>query len=112
MTKTLKLAALAAFSIGLAGCDRQASTSKADAPKSSATDAKTGGGTGTVTAVDAAAGTITLDHAAIPGVGWPAMKMGFSARPALLNGIAAGDGVAFTITVRGNVGEVTAISKQ
>lgn len=36
-------------------------------------------GTGTVTAVDAKAGTMTLKHDPIPAAGWPAMTMSFSA---------------------------------
>ena len=68
--------------------------------------------TGTVTAIDKAAGKITLDHAAIPEVKWPAMTMAFAAKPALLEGVAVGDKVAFDVTIKGNAGEVTAIRKQ
>lgn len=75
-------------------------------------DAKMGKGTGTVTAIDKAAGKITLDHGPIPEVGWPAMTMAFSAKPALLGSVAVGDKVAFDVSVTGSAGEVTAISKQ
>jgi Cu/Ag efflux protein CusF len=75
-------------------------------------DSKMGKGSGTVTAVDAASGKITLDHGAIPAVGWPAMKMGFSAKPDTLKGVAVGDKVDFDVTVTGSAGEVTAIKKQ
>jgi Cu/Ag efflux protein CusF len=68
--------------------------------------------TGTVTAIDKAAGKITLDHKAIPEVKWPAMTMAFDAKPALLDGVAVGDKVAFDVTIKGNAGEVTAIRKQ
>ena len=44
---------------------------------------KMGKGSGTVAAIDAAAGQTTLDHGAIPSVAWPAMKMGFSAKPTI-----------------------------
>jgi Cu/Ag efflux protein CusF len=71
-----------------------------------------GKGTGTVTAVDAAAGKIALDHGAIPAVDWPAMKMGFSAKSDLLKGVAVGDKVDFDVTVTGSAGEVTAIRKK
>lgn len=48
--------------------------------------------TGVVTAIDAAAGAISLDHEAIPAVNWPAMSMQFTAEdPAILQGIAVGD---------------------
>ena len=70
---------------------------------------KMGKGSGTVTAIDAAACQTTLDHGAIPSVAWPAMKMGFSAKPDLLKGVAIGDKVDFDLTVSGSAGEVTAI---
>ena len=75
-------------------------------------DTKMGKGTGTVTAIDKAAGKITLNHGPIPEVGWPAMTMAFKARPELLDSVAVGDKVAFDVTVKGNAGEVTAIKKQ
>ena len=40
------------------------------------------------------------------------MKMGFSAKPELLKGVAVGDKVDFDLTVTGNAGEVTAIRKR
>lgn len=68
--------------------------------------------TGKVTAIDPAAGTVTIAHSAIPEVKWPAMTMAFKADPKLLSGVAAGDQVAFDLTVKGSEGEVTAIKKQ
>ena len=122
MNKTLIFTTFAAASIALSGCDKKPEAPKADAPRVAAsTDAMTnmampegskmGKGTGTVTAVDATAGKITLDHGAIPAVDWPAMKMGFSAKPDLLKGFAVGDKVDFDLTVTGSAGEVTAIRK-
>lgn len=75
-------------------------------------DTKMGKGTGTVTAIDKAAGKITLDHGPIPEVGWPAMTMAFTAKPELLDSVAVGDKVAFDLMLRGNTGEVTTIAKQ
>ncbi len=74
--------------------------------------AKMAKSSGTVTAIDKAMGKITLAHGPIPEVGWPAMTMVFSARPALLDGIAVGDKVAFEASIASNAGEVTAITKQ
>ncbi len=68
--------------------------------------------TGKVTAVDLAAGTVTIAHSAIPEVKWPAMTMTFKTAPKLLSGIAAGDQVVFDLTVKGSSGEVTAIQKR
>jgi Cu/Ag efflux protein CusF len=123
VNRPLIVAALIALPLALAGCNKKPDAPQAEAPKAAAsTDAmsgmampegsKMGKGTGTVTAVDAAAGTITLDHEAIAAVGWPAMKMGFSAKPDVLKGIAVGDKVDFELTVTGSAGEVTAIRKR
>lgn len=118
MKKPLIIAALIVLPVALSGCDK-----KADAPKAEASagamsnmsmpeESKMGKGIGTVTAIDAATGKITLDHEAIAAVGWPAMKMGFTAKPELLKGIAVGDKVDFDLTVTGSAGEVTAIRKR
>jgi Cu(I)/Ag(I) efflux system periplasmic protein CusF len=69
-------------------------------------------GHGTVTAVDKAASTITLDHGPIPEAKWPAMTMAFKAAPAILDATKVGDKVEFDLTLTGNAGEVTAIQKQ
>lgn len=109
---------LTALPLALSACDK-----KAEAPKTeTSTDAmgdmampsngKMVQGSGTVTAIDPAAGTITLEHGTIPAVDWPAMTMGFSAKPDVLKDVAIGDKVDFDLTVTGNAGEVIAIKKQ
>ena len=114
MNKTLMIAALIAAPVTLAGCDKQPEAPKAAAMGEMAMPAaaKMAKGSGTVTAVDAAAGKITLDHGAIPAVDWPAMTMGFSAKPELLAGIAVGDKIDFDLTVTGSAGEITTIKKR
>lgn len=123
MKTTLMIGALIALPAALSGCDRKADAPNAEAPKAEPAGtamsgmampegSKMGKGSATVTAVDAAAGKITLDHGEIPGVGWPAMKMGFSAKPELLKGVAVGDKIDFEVTVNGSAGEVTAIKKR
>ena len=74
--------------------------------------AKMAKGTGKVTAVDKAAGTITLDHGPIAEADWPAMTMAFKAAPALIDSVKVGDEVNFELKLDGNAGEVTAITKQ
>lgn len=74
--------------------------------------AKTAKGTGTVTAVDPAAGTITVAHGPIPEGAWPAMTMAFKAAPPLVQSVKAGDKVAFDLTLKDGGGEITALSKQ
>jgi Cu(I)/Ag(I) efflux system protein CusF len=56
---------------------------------------------------------VTIQHGAIPGIGWPAMTMTFRARPASpIKGLKPGDKVAFDVKVQGSSNEVTALKKQ
>lgn len=72
--------------------------------------AKTGQGTGIITAIDPRAGTITIKHGAIPAVGWPAMTMTFKAAPpTLLRGVRVGQTVRFGVRTEGMDAEVTAL---
>jgi Cu(I)/Ag(I) efflux system periplasmic protein CusF len=72
--------------------------------------AKHGQGTGVIRSIDAKAGTVTIQHGPIPGVGWPAMTMTFTAKPAtLLKGLKVGQTIDFDCTVRGTAAEVTAV---
>lgn len=89
-----------------------ATDSMSDMNMASAEPAKTAKGTGTVTAVDAASGAITIDHGPIPEANWPAMTMAFKAAPALTQGLKTGDKVAFDLKLENGGGEVTAIQKQ
>lgn len=75
-------------------------------------DAKMAKGTGKVTAVDAKAGTITLDHGPIPEANWPAMTMTFKAAPTITQAVKVGDKVAFELKLQGGGAEVAAIQKQ
>ena len=77
---------------------------------SQASAAKTGKGTGVITALDPKAGTLTIQHGPIPAVGWPAMTMTFKATPpALLTGLKVGEKIGFDAKVRGMSAEVTAV---
>ncbi|WP_189338634.1 copper-binding protein [Sphingobium sp. SCG-1] len=78
----------------------------------SATSAIKAKGHGTVTAIDKAAGTITLNHGPIPEAKWPAMTMAFKAAPAITDAAKVGEEVDFDLTLTGSAGEVTAIAKQ
>ena len=69
--------------------------------------------TGTVTQVDAAAGTITINHGPIDAISWPAMTMQFTAEnPAILQGIAVGDQVSFELKSANETSMVTVVQKQ
>ncbi len=121
----LTLTALA-MAAGLAACspkaDKETAASPAPTPAPAAPGAmgdmtaappvgKAARGAGTVTAVDAAAGTITINHEPIPEAGWPAMTMGFKASAEQVKSVKVGDRVAFDLTLTGGGGEITAISK-
>lgn len=69
--------------------------------------------TGTVTQVDAAAGTVTINHGSIEAISWPAMTMQFTAEnPAILQGIAVGDSVSFELKSATETSVVTVVQKQ
>ena len=88
-----------------------AATSSDMASMPMAAEMKHGAAVGTVTAIDAAKGTITLDHAAISVLDWPAMTMGFAIKPDQLSGIKVGDKVNFEIDWDGKAGTITKITK-
>lgn len=133
MKRTLTTVALIGAAATLAACGQQTETKTAEVPAAPmasapamtpapaadnmagmpmAADAKMAKGTGTVTAVDTKAGTVTIAHGPIPEANWPAMTMGFKAAPALAQGVKAGDKVAFDLKLENGGGEITAIQKQ
>jgi RND family efflux transporter MFP subunit len=64
--------------------------------------AQTHRGSGRIAALDAQAGTVELDHEAMPTLGWPAMTMEFGvADKGLLRGLKPGDRVEFDVAARG-----------
>ena len=117
MTRTLQIAALAVLTAILPGCSKQAAPVQekiADSMTNMAmsTEPRVGKATGTVTAIDDAMGKITLDHSPVPELQWPAMTMGFGAKPEQLKGLAVGDKVVFEFTTTGTSAEISSISKQ
>ena len=112
----------AGMAVALAACGQKTEPAPVEAPAVAAAPSdmaatpmapaeadKSGVGSGVITAVDAAAGSITIDHGPIPGVGWPAMTMSFKAVPAVVEKAKVGERVQFDVTVRGRESEVTAI---
>lgn len=121
MKKSLMIASSMVAVATLAACQKQA---EAPSPAPSATmmspnmanmpmagSMKHGMAAGTVAAINATKGTITLDHGAMSGLGWPGMTMGFTAKRELLTGIKIGDKVDFEIDWDGKAGTVTRISR-
>jgi Cu(I)/Ag(I) efflux system protein CusF len=78
-----------------------------------ASAAKTGKRTGVITGIDAKAGAVTIKHQPIAALGWPAMTMGFTAKPAsLLKGLKVGQKIGFDANQGSGLPEITAIRKQ
>lgn len=117
MTRTAPAIVLTLLAASLAACSKPAEAPQNASPEpmpgmSMPAQSRAGQATGVVTAIDAVAGKITLDHGPVAELQWPAMKMGFGATANQLNGIAVGDKVAFQFTVIGTSAEITEISKQ
>jgi Cu(I)/Ag(I) efflux system protein CusF len=75
------------------GMDNMPGMSAAGNPKARAS------ATGTVTAVNVAQRKVTFDHGPIPAIGWPAMKMEFSAAASVdLAVVKPGSKVRFTLS--------------
>ncbi len=125
MHKTTLMAVLSFTA--LASCSPQAPAPVAEAPATPAaapmesmpmpaeTPAVSGPITssGKITAVDAAAGTVTLDHQAIPAVKWDAMSMAFTTTdPAMLKDLKVGDMVTFDLKSAAEPTKLSRIVKQ
>ena len=67
---------------------------------------------GTVTAIDAEAGTITVDHEPVAELGWPQMVMAFDASEEVRGDISVGDAIKFTVEATDEGNTITAITKQ
>lgn len=120
MKKSLLIASSLTLVATLVGCNKQPEAAKPSESSSAAgnmsgmampAEMKHGKGVGTVTAIDPAKGTVTLDHGDITELKWPAMEMDFSAKPEVLAGIKVGDKVSFEIDWDGKSGAVTSIRK-
>lgn len=69
--------------------------------------------TGTVTAINASAGTISINHGAIAAINWPAMEMQFTAEdPSILQDLAVGDRVQFELKSAAESTIVTAVREE
>lgn len=97
---TPEAAAPAAGADGMDGMQRDPAT------------ATTASATGTVQAVDASAGTVTIDHGPVDALQWPAMTMTFQAPGVDLAAIEKGDQVSFEFTSTGMDGTITSITEQ
>jgi Cu/Ag efflux protein CusF len=116
-TAVISLAALAACSpqAPAPGAEAPAAPSAmADMPMPATTEAAGPiTSSGKITAIDAVAGTVTLDHQAIPEVKWEAMSMAFTATdPAMLKDLKIGDTVSFDLQSAAQPTKISRIAKQ
>lgn len=129
-TRLTALAPTLALSLALAGCgdanDSEMPMANEDMPMAAsdmpmngqnmpmtqAGAVRAGSAQGTVTAIDAEAGTITLDHGPVPAMEWPAMTMAFDATPEVRDEVAVGDTVTFEFEASDAGNQITSISKQ
>ncbi len=112
----LRLLIIASIGLAAAACSPPASEEASDmGGMDMSAPAATGPiqGAGTVTAVDAAAGTVTLNHEPIAALSWPTMTMQFTVEdPTALQGIEAGDSVTFDLKSAEESQVITAIREQ
>ncbi len=74
-----------------------------------ATAVQTGSATGTITALDPATSTVTIDHGPVVELQWPAMNMGFAATPAQVAPLEVGQRVRFDFEMSGSQATITRI---
>jgi Cu(I)/Ag(I) efflux system protein CusF len=114
--KKLTLLALVTASSLLAACGGDDAPS---APNMPAAQQPAGGqaaaenrGMGVVQSVDTANGSLSIAHEPIEALGWPAMTMSFKVdKPALLEGVEAGDRIEFMLRGRDMSAVVTSIEE-
>lgn len=66
--------------------------------------------TGTVKAIDAAKGAVTIAHGAVATANWPAMKMTFKVAPEMLGAIKVEQRVEFEFVAQGMAATITKIA--
>ena len=108
---------LAAMSGALIACSPKpatppAATAAASPAAAEMPTAKSAKGVGTITAIDAASGTVTINHKDIPEIGWPGMEMPFKSTPEILRGAKVGDEIDFDVNVTDEGGEITAMKSK
>lgn len=67
---------------------------------------------GTVTAIDADAGTITMKHGPVPAIEWPAMTMAFDAPQPIRDRVSVGDTVTFEFETSDKGNQIISVSKR
>jgi len=116
--RTSNLIVLMAVPFALAACGGEAAQEHGSleghdmSAMSEGQTAKTADAVGTVTAIDAEASTITVDHEPVAELGWPQMVMAFDASEEVRGDVAVGDAIGFTIESTDEGNTITAMTKQ
>jgi Cu(I)/Ag(I) efflux system protein CusF len=110
------LAALGVFTACSAPNDQTAAAASSNGstamPVAAPAASRHGTATGTIQAIDPAAGTVTISHGPVPELSWPAMTMAFHASADQLQGLKPGDHVAFDFTMAGMKATIDRIDAQ
>jgi len=114
MNKLTAFFASAILATGLSSCSDEPTPAEPAASSSMddmamAAESRHATGTGTITAIDAATGRVTIDHGEVSELEWPAMEMGFESEPATIEGFSVGDRVDFEFDWDGSKGALSKI---
>lgn len=102
--------AAAADTMAMSEAEHAKMADEAATPQAEAAMAKMASATGTVEAVDATAGKITIAHGPVEALQWPAMTMAFKATPEQAASVQPGQQVAFEFTSQGMDATITRIT--
>lgn len=83
-----------------------------EASDASNAPAKHASASGTITAIDRVAQTITIDHGPVAALEWPAMTMTFQAPGIDLSGFEQGDRISFELSASGMAATVTELEHE
>lgn len=115
MNKLTAIIASAMLATGLSACSEEPTPAEPAASGSMddmamETESRHATGTGTITAIDAATGRVTIDHGEVSELEWPAMEMGFEGGSTAVAGLTVGDRVDFAFDWDGSKGTLTSIA--
>ena len=108
----LSIALLFAFASGAQAQDSMAGMSMDGMDMKETQSAPSAHAEGTVKAIDAQGGTVTLMHGPVAALKWPAMTMAFKASAQQLDGLKVGDNVEFDFRMDGSTATLVDIRKQ
>lgn len=108
----LSVALFVAFASGAQAQDSMAGMNMDGMDMKEAPSAPAAHAEGTVKAIDALGGKVTLAHGPVPALKWPAMTMGFKAPAQQLEQLKVGDKVAFDFRMEGSAATIIDIQKE